>query len=132
MRDMLVELMKTANVYDGYDCLLCEKPNDYCEYCWAEKLADHLIEMGVVVPPCKVGDKTFLLLEKINGDYDVVESKCVRIVDNGYSKCYSMYFDCKEIGNTLEWDICDFGKWVFLTKEQAEQKLKEMRGGNDT
>ncbi|MBO5963035.1 MAG: hypothetical protein J6P97_00980, partial [Bacteroidales bacterium] len=24
----------------------------------------------------------------------------------------------------------DFGKTVFLTKDQAEQKLKEMRGGN--
>lgn len=90
--------------------------------------ADYLIANGVVVMPCKVGDKTFLLLEKINGGYDVVESKCVRITDNGYGKYYSMSIDCKEIGNTLECGICDFGKWVFLTKEEAEQKLKEMRG----
>lgn len=93
-------------------------------------VADHLIKNGVIVPPCKVGDKTFFLLEKINGDYDIVESKCVRITDNGYGKYYSMFIDCKEIGNTLECGICDFGEWVFLTKSEAEQKLKEMRGGN--
>lgn len=77
--------------------------------------------------PCKVEDKTFLLLEKTSGGYDIVESKCVRITDNGYGKHYSMYFDCAELGNTLEFDIYDFGKWVFLTREEAEKALEGMK-----
>lgn len=88
-------------------------------------LADHLIANGVIVPPCKVGDKTFLVLQKTSGGYDIVESKCVRITDNGYGKYYSMAIDCPEIGNTLEFGIYDFGKFVFLTKEEAEKALKE-------
>ena len=91
-----------------------------------EELADYLLANGVIVPPCKVGDKTFLLLEKTRGGYDIIESQCVRFVDNGYIKCYSMAYDCVEIDNTLEFYICDFGKTVFLTKEEAESKLKEM------
>lgn len=115
MRDRLVELMKTANVYDGYDCLLCEKPNDYCEYCWTEKLADHLIENGVVVPPCKVGDTVYCIdyileiVEKciVYGFY-VINEKIQLCVDNG---------ECKFV--TTDW---------HYTKAEAEQKLKEMRG----
>lgn len=94
---------------------------------WAEAIADHLLANGVIVPPCKVGDKTFLVLQKISGGYDIVESKCVRITDNGYGKYYSMAIDCPEIGNTLEFGIYDFGKRVFLTKEEAEAKLKELK-----
>ena len=77
--------------------------------------------------PCKVGEKTFLLLERTSGGFDIVKSKCIRITDNGYGKRYSMYFDCTEIGNTLEYDIDDFGKWVFLTREEAEKALEEKK-----
>lgn len=77
--------------------------------------------------PCKVGEKTFLLLERTSGGFDIVKSKCIRITDNGYGKRYSMYFDCAEIGNTLEYDIDDFGKWVFLTREEAEKALEKKK-----
>jgi hypothetical protein len=123
MRDRLVELIETAKK-EWWE----KTGHRQTSKAEADYISDHLIENGVVVPPCKVGDKTFFLLEKINGGYDVVESKCVRITDNGYGKYYSMSISCPEIDNTLECGISDFGKWVFLTKEEAEQKLKEMRG----
>lgn len=127
MRDRLVELMKTANVYDGYDCLLCEKPNDYCEYCWAEKLADHLIESGVIVPPCKVGDTVYYLDGSI-----IVKSKVHCFSFGGrygdYKGGQIHIYDSDKDNITVKLD--DFGKTVFLTKEEAEQKLKEKRGGN--
>jgi hypothetical protein len=94
---------------------------------WADTIADHLLSEGVIVLPCKVGDKTFLLLEKIKGGYDIVESKCVCITDNGYGNIYSMYINCVDIGNSLEFDVTDFGKSVFLAKELAEKALKERR-----
>ncbi len=122
MRDRLIELIINADTYDSYECKLCNKDDDACDCCYAEKLADKLLANGVVCLPCKVGDKTFLLLEKISGGYDIIESKCMKIVDNGYGKNFSMFFDCVEIGNTMEFDIYDFGKTVFLTREEAEQK----------
>lgn len=92
---------------------------------FVEKIVNDLIEGGVVCPPCKVGDKTFLLLETLRGGYDIFESYCVKITDNGYGKDFSMAVYCLEIGNSLEFDICDFGKTVFLTREEAEAALKE-------
>lgn len=92
---------------------------------YANKCEDFANRSEWVHLPCKVGEKTFLLLERTSGGFDIVKSKCIRITDNGYGKRYSMYFDCAEIGNTLEYDIDDFGKWVFLTREEAEKVLEK-------
>ena len=75
--------------------------------------------------PCKVGDKLFILLETIYCEHKIVESKCVRIVDNGKGFHYSVYINCPEIGNSLEFYACDFGKEVFFTREEAKKALKE-------
>lgn len=116
MRDRLIELMQEWGT----------KNTDSFPF---ENVADHLLENGVVCLPCKVGDKTFLLLEKISGGYAIIESKCMKIVDNGYGKNFSMFFDCVEIGNTLEFDIYDFGKTFFLAREEAEKALAERSKG---
>lgn len=113
MRERLIKFIKNSLIkHIDKSCLL------------AENIADDLLADGIIVPPCKVGDKTFLLLEKIRGGYDIVESYCVKITDNGYGKYFSMAIDCVEIGNSLEFDLCDFGKTVFLTREEAEAALK--------
>ena len=85
-----------------------------------------LIERAII-PPCNVGDKVFLLLKKTVGGYDVIESKCVSVWDKGYGRRYSMYINCPEIGNTLDFCLEDFGKEVFLTREDAERALEEMQ-----
>ena len=119
-RNRLVELIS--------EC--CAKNLNMVQLLGFEKLllADHLLDNGVIVPPCKVGDKTFLLLEKFNGKYDIVESECLRISQNKWGDVYSMYFDCGVIGNSLEFESNDFGKTVFLTREEA---LAKMKGGGE-
>ena len=127
MRERLIELLQEASTEAGNHIrettkkVLAEKGrfnsrDDIDRRNIYEIEADYLLANGVIVPPCKVGDKTFLLLEKCIGGYDIVESECVRITDNGNCKYFSMAFDCVEIGNTLEFDIFDFGKTVLLTK----------------
>ena len=100
------------------------------DYLYSEQIADYLLANGVIVPPVKVGDKTFLLLEKTSGGYDIVESECVKIYENAFNRVYSMAIDCVEIGNTLEFHLNDFGESVFLTKEEAEKALKRSEGND--
>ena len=114
MRERLISLIKDS---------LFKHIDKSCNL--AENIADDLLENGVVALPCKVGDKTFLLLEKVTGGYEIVESECVRIVESKYSIIYSMAFDCEEIGNTLECHLEDFERWVFFTREEAERALRK-------
>lgn len=73
---------------------------------------------------CKVGDKVFLLLETMYGNYKIVKSKCVKIIDYGNEIDYSMYINCPEIDNSIEFSACDFGKVVFFNFEKAKKALE--------
>jgi hypothetical protein len=110
MRDRLVELLnKTFDAQYTKSVLIT-----------AEHTADHLIENGVVVPPCKVGQRVYAI--NLNGELrtHLQSDRITQIKINrgGYHfKCWWGYFH-----------LSDIGKTVFLTKSEAEQKLKEMRG----
>ena len=81
-----------------------------------DKLAtyENLEEQGrLVILPCKVGDTVYKADVAHN---KVFQHKVMRIL-----KIEHVYFE--------NYDYClshDFGETVFLTKEEAEQKIKEM------
>lgn len=94
------------------------------------KLGDYedLDEQGRLVKlPCKVGDKIFLDFAGFGKDIDKFTVK-------------DFHLDCFEDGETIlfcdyesndktlsgQIDVTEFGKTVFLTKAEAEQKLNEM------
>ena len=123
-RDKLIELIEEAK--NKYNNFLFEK----------ELIADHLLTNGVIVPPCKVGDKVYYMSKNpINLSvlpYTIYEANIVRIVTTklGTSLVIQIHneYGCTEIPN-----INYFGKTVFLTKEEAEEKLKELENNaNDT
>jgi hypothetical protein len=109
MRDSLVELIQ--NAVGG------------CARHWAEIIAVHLIENGVVVPPCKVGDDIWWVYGGGEEDNEV------RCQENGVKAvCYFGNGDFKIISQD-EMMPEDIGtRWCMFTKVEAEQKLKEMRG----
>ena len=72
------------------------------------KLADYLLEHGVIVLPCKVGD-TLYCESAIKGHITYLKAPDLEWI-----------FENREI----------FGKEIFLTREKAEQALKE-RKNND-
>ena len=105
--------------------------------------------------PCKVGDVVYVITEKhpcyacmcvddFCHKHCTVKDKSKLVVKE--AKVY--YFLFQKSINTLQVEVAkaihlvmhflhfsieDFGKTVFLTKEEAEKKLKEMEvGGNDT
>lgn len=94
-----------------------------------DKLADYedLEEQCRLIKlPCKVGDTVY----GINTDRNIVSALKIISVKI-YS--YAIYFDYQLIDgiykNIVSFADADIGKTVFLTKSEAEVKLKELRGG---
>lgn len=84
-----------------------------------EFVADYLLENGVIVPPVKVGDMVYRISTKSCTKMKYIQkTKVSRIaIDNDGTW---IFCECNPISK------CVFGKTVFLTKEEAEQALKEM------
>lgn len=109
MRDRLVELI------NNYPCM--STAEDFFLESIATDLADHLIENGVIVPPCKVGD---IVLWNNGLEIQKKEVKGFSYVNDGLGLRY-VFDDFSPIIN----HEAIVG---IVTKEQAEQKLQEMRG----
>ena len=85
-----------------------------------DKLAEYedLEEQGrLVILPCKVGDTLYRLVPNLYREY--VEIKIAQFVINKNG----IYFMTDK---GVSWSADKIGKTVFLTKSEAEQKLKEM------
>lgn len=101
-----------------------------------KKLADYedLEEQGRLIKlPCKVGDVVYAYCNEFGIlEYEVdsiVIDKHITYQCSAYSEPIG---DCpSECLDEIEPDISDFGKTVFLTKSEAEAKLKELRGSNE-
>lgn len=112
-------------------CDNCEIMTSVCQ-----KLGEYedLEEQGRLVKlPCKVGDVVYAYCDEFGIlEYEVdsiVIDKHITYQCSAYSEPIG---DCpSECLDEIEPDISDFGKTVFLTREEAEAKLKELRGGED-
>ena len=89
-----------------------------------ERIADHLIENGAIVLPCKVGDTVYTIFER---KIEALEIVCSSRKENNPDDVYEHY-DARNDFLIMPFSDCHIGKTVFLTKEEAEQKLK---GGNE-
>lgn len=122
MRDRLIELLNSPT--ESWDYILC-KSN-------IEALADYLLANGVIVPPCNVGDLLYMPWEYdgnsgvalLSVTYMVIDKDELRIMTD-FSTDDDVYYDLYFGGKFVP---SDFGKTVFLSREEAEQKLKEGKG----
>ncbi len=83
--------------------------------------ADMLLANGVIVPPCKVGDKVYVL---INGK--VEKTKIFSMIAETEDNHWIYILKCNVFLGVSMFKKFIFGKTVFLTKEEAEEKLKEL------
>ena len=93
-------------------------------------VADHLIANGVTVLPCKVGRTVYYLCQYSNKRIlPFVRKAKVKIIDCGNPKMKFLVdcelMDTQEKGIIRTWHFDDFGKTVFLTKEEAEAHLPQ-------
>ena len=109
-RERLVELMTQAE-------------NENLSLIGFEKkiLADYLLENGVVVLPCKVGDTVYEICERRrSGKWQkAIVERVVHGIEIGIDKILTA-----RCGTTAYVYLSRLGKTVFLTREEAETALK--------
>ena len=136
-RDRLIELFNAIEKDPAITCPAynTDKTCKDCKYTinesmcnYIERQVDYLLANGVILPPCKVGDKVYKITRNKVKECEVVfigisaDEKCSyfnfveNYADGTFKQSYSMVFEV-------------IGKTVFLTKEKAEEKLKELNKG---
>jgi hypothetical protein len=127
-------------------CWNCDIPPRKCKYISdvLKKLADYedLEKQGRLIKlPCKVGDTVYVVTSPFNVfddiEYDenmkdeVYESYVSSTTFYKSGEQYRIYAKATNHFIGAYFRECDFGKTVFLTKSAAEEKLKELRGGEN-
>lgn len=102
-KERLVKLLKDSPYLDVMD-----------EELWFLS-ADCLLDEGVIVLPCKVGQTVWFTSELYTQPFQTVITS-IEVYEEETVICAS---------SGTEWHYEDFGKTVFLTKEEAEQALAE-------
>ena len=121
-RERLTEILKA---FCTEDCKITHQCG-YCDYgdlpVCASAVADHLLSNGVIVPPCNVGDITYILDYEVNNH---LESK-LRGIAPSIVEAIVIEDEGVWIENEhAKYHITSFGETIFLTKEDAEKALKE-------
>ena len=119
-RERLIELIDDFGD-DVALCDVCNRPREDCEGCTNEQLAEYLVENGVVVLPCKVGDTVYEICERRrSGKWQkAIVERVVHGIEIGIDKILTA-----RCGTTTYVYLSRLGKTVFLTREEAEKALK--------
>ena len=112
MRDKLIEFIKQAKK---------QTKNANCDIERNMIFADYLLENGVIVPPCKVGDTVYILAGHNGHKYEKDICEGFYIGDDGVVQVRTR----NNKGNHCTYGV--IGKTVFLTREEAEKALEERR-----
>ena len=106
MKDKLIQIIKSVPITE----------KDYEEY--ISDIAEKLIDDGVILPPCKVGEKIYV----------VRFGRCEEHIVEKIEQCRDMLhiaFGWRNMG--YEWiSANEFGNTVFYNKEAGEKALKGM------
>lgn len=90
---------------------------------YTDKLADYLLQNGVVLLPCELGDTVWYIT---NNKCKDVKIENIHQWVSGHWK-FDGFHGVGQYREGYEFDLNDFGKTVFLTKEEAEKALKRSK-----
>ena len=106
-RDRLIELLRTVD-----NMRLMRKGFSEC--------ADYLLANGVIVPPCKMGDTLYPIIDMSHTALkSFVSDFPIKVLP------YQIYYK-NIMGGISAIPFDDFGKTVFLTKEDGEKALAQL------
>lgn len=86
----------------------------------------------VIILPCKVGDTVYMIEHIFDIDNGVCDEICARkVIGHGGNNLNKLWL----IGSggicNVSIFVSEFGKTVFLTREEAERAMQEMEGKKD-
>ncbi len=114
MRDRLIEILKGSSQY------ITEQES------LIESIADFLLENGVIVPPCKVGDKLYVPAFEISKIIECEVTQVRIIYSKHKGKTIQIYFNSGNMILEAFFTPDDFKNGlVFLSKKEAEQALRK-------
>ena len=120
-RERLIKLITDSGI-------LCDTCGEYAPSYCAEALAERLLANGVFAPPCKIGDTVYHLKEIYKGKKLIDTIIVPLIVDSfviGDNNAPQANTCDNERNEWRYYEVADFGRYVFLTREEAVQALKE-------
>ena len=106
---------------------------DIAEWCGGfdrlRELAEADKDGRVVVLPCKVGDTVYMIEHIFDIDNGVCDEICARkVIGHGGNNLNQLWLvGSGGICNAYIF-VSEFGKTVFLTREEAERAIQEMEG----
>ena len=122
-REKLIELVDKAKE---------EYANDITDHTETDYIVECLLNEGVIVPPCKVGDKVYVITADSPTGIEATKVSQIKIKIKEDGKIsYRISAPCVyDTWGEAHWTFCAFevGKTVFLTKEEAEEKLRGLQG----
>jgi hypothetical protein len=103
-----------------------------CAKYWADLIADHLLDEGVIVPPCKVGDVVWVLNRSRGAIYGN-KVVCIKVRGESPNKNTIRVEHHNRVAEASyrKYTWSQFGKQVFLSKEEAEKALSEGNENED-
>lgn len=104
-RERLIELLKQSCHCKDEDCSNCNSNG----ICFTHSEAEYLLDNGVIVPPVKVGDTIYMIVEK--------RAKITREYFRFIKKTKLTFLNLERV-------LKDWDKTAFLTKAEAEKALK--------
>ena len=121
MSEMKDSLIKILNAFPVWGKTLKDHWFDQA----IERLADHLLANGVIVPPCKVGDTVYFVSR---GEIIPMVVNCISFNGN-YQYCLNCnYADEEKYGYSLLNFTDKVRGYMFgFTKEEAEKALAERK-----
>ena len=93
------------------------------------QIAEHLLENGVIVPPCKVGDTVYAhneyfgILPYLVGNFHI--GYMGKEKDYLHWEAAAHAAETDELLDDIDFDLEDIGKDIFFTREEAEKALAE-------
>lgn len=93
-----------------------------------DRLADYLIENGVVAPPVKVGQTIYILWSGGRSGIGIAEFE-VRSINLDTPDDVEIVYRSKKLNATMcrYANASDIGKTLFLTREEAERALERKK-----
>lgn len=113
-RKRLVKILKENCHCKNEDCEKCSSNG----ICFTHREADHLLDNGIVVPPVKVGQTVYTIID--------CKKRAEKLIITGvhyYSK-YLSFCALSRSQKQYYFEDDDIGKTVFTSREDAEKALE--------